>query len=157
MAKQGSDLHTNALAQTIAYEFLRRGWLPAQIQRIRDTYLLRRNAMVEAIAEYFPAGVQYTRPQGGLFMWVTLPGDVDTVALLKEAVQHQVAFVPGRPFFVDGGGRNTMRLSFASVPPERRFAKGSDGWARWSRHTSFDGMARWSTINRIVDPSLLVR
>ena len=118
MAKQGSDLHTNALAQTIAYEFLRRGWLPAQIQRIRDTYLERCNAMCEAIAEYLPADVRYTKPEGGLFLWVTIPGDIDTVELLKEAVQHKVAFVPGSPFFVEGSGRNTLRLSFASVPPE---------------------------------------
>ncbi|MBC7236828.1 MAG: PLP-dependent aminotransferase family protein, partial [Chloroflexi bacterium] len=66
MAKQGNDLHTNALAQTMAYEFMRRGWLPAQVQRIRDTYLERRNAMCDAIAEFFPPDVHYTRPEGGL-------------------------------------------------------------------------------------------
>jgi 2-aminoadipate transaminase len=118
MAKQGSDLQTNALAQTMAYEFMRRGWLPAQIQRIRETYLARRNAMCEAIASYFPQDVQYTQPEGGLFLWVTLPGQIDTIQLAKEAIQeHKVAFVPGSPFFVDGGGQNTLRLSFASVPP----------------------------------------
>jgi 2-aminoadipate transaminase len=118
MAKQGSDLHSNALAQTMAYEFLRRGWLPDQVQRIRETYLTRRNAMCEAIAAYFPPSVRYTRPQGGLFLWVILPEGFDTVALLSEAVARKVAFVPGKPFFVDGSGANTMRLSFASVPPE---------------------------------------
>ncbi len=118
MAKQGSDLHTNALAQTMAYEFLRRGWLPAQIQRIRATYLARRNAMYEAIAEYFPSGIRHTHPQGGLFLWVELPEQLNAVELLKEAVERKVAFVPGSPFFVDGRGHNTLRLSFASVPPE---------------------------------------
>lgn len=118
MAKQGSDLHTNALAQTMAYEFMRRGWLPAQIQRIRDTYLQRRNAMYEAIEAYFPQGIQHTHPQGGLFLWVTLPEELDAVELLKDAVKQHVAFVPGGPFFVDGRGKNTLRLSFASVPPE---------------------------------------
>jgi len=118
MAKQGADVHTNGLAQTIAYEFMRRGWLPAQIQRIRETYLERRNAMYQAIATHFPEGVQHTHPQGGLFLWVTLPDRIDAVSLAKEAAKQNVAFVPGSPFFVDGGGKNTMRLSFASVPPE---------------------------------------
>jgi 2-aminoadipate transaminase len=118
MAKQGADLHTNTLAQVMADEFIRRGWLPAQVQRIRDTYLERRNAMVEAIAQYFPQEIEYTRPQGGLFFWVKLPDKVDTVELLKEAVKLKVAFVPGKPFFVDGQGRSTLRLSFASVPPQ---------------------------------------
>jgi len=118
MAKQGSDLQTNALAQTIAYEFMRRGLLPDQIRRIRDTYLERRNAMCEAIAEYLPSEVRYTRPEGGLFLWVILPEQIDTVELLKEAVQHKVAFVPGGPFYVDGGGKNTLRLSYATVPPD---------------------------------------
>ena len=117
MAKQGADLHSNALAQTMALEFLRRGWLPAQVQRIRDTYLERRNAMYEAIADYFPPEVRHTHPQGGLFLWVTLPEGMDAVKLLKAAAAHQVAFVPGAPFFVDGSGQNTLRLSFASVPP----------------------------------------
>ncbi|MHB0858614.1 MAG: aminotransferase-like domain-containing protein [Anaerolineae bacterium] len=118
MAKQGADLHSNALAQTMALEFLRRGLLPAQIERIRSTYLERRTAMIEALEEYLPAEAHFTRPEGGLFLWVTLPGDIDTVELLPEAVAQQVAFVPGAPFFVQGGGRNTMRLTFASVPPD---------------------------------------
>ncbi|MHB1295853.1 MAG: aminotransferase-like domain-containing protein [Anaerolineae bacterium] len=118
MAKQGADLHSNALAQTIALEFLRRGLLPPQIERIRSTYLERRTAMIEALEEHMPAGTHFTRPEGGLFLWVSLPGDIDTVALLPEAVAQQVAFVPGAPFFVDGGGRNTLRLTFASVSPD---------------------------------------
>lgn len=118
MAKQGADLHTNALAQAMVLEFMRRGWLPDQIQRIRDTYLQRRDAMCSAIQAYFPADAQYTRPEGGLFLWVTLPQEVDTVALLSEAAERKVAFVPGSPFFVDGSGKNTLRLSFASVSPE---------------------------------------
>ncbi|HHX65285.1 MAG TPA: aminotransferase class I/II-fold pyridoxal phosphate-dependent enzyme, partial [Chloroflexi bacterium] len=118
MAKQGADLHSNALSQAMACEFMRRGLLPAQVQRIRDTYLERRNAMCEAIAEFFPPDVRYTQPDGGLFLWVTLPEKLDGIELLKEATRHKVAFVPGAPFFVDGAGHNTMRLSFACVPPE---------------------------------------
>ena len=118
MAKQGADLHSNALAQTMALEFVGRGWLPAQVQRIRDTYLERRNAMYEAIEAFFPAEVSHTHPEGGLFLWVTLPEGMDAVELLQDAAKRQVAFVPGAPFFVDGSGQNTLRLSFASVPPD---------------------------------------
>ena len=118
MAKQGADLHSNTLAQTIALEFLRRGWLPPQVQRIRDTYLARRNAMCEAIAEFFPQKVRYTQPEGGLFLWITLPEGMSAVSLLPEAAKQKVAFVPGAPFFADGGGENTLRLSFACMPPE---------------------------------------
>jgi 2-aminoadipate transaminase len=118
MAKQGADLHTNSLGQTIAYEFIRRGWLPGQIRRIRETYRQRRDAMCEAIAAHFPEQVRYTRPQGGLFLWVTLPDQIDAVDLLEDAAKLNVAFVPGSPFFVDGSGTNTLRLCFASVPPQ---------------------------------------
>jgi len=117
MAKQGADLHTNALSQTIAYEFLRRGWMPAQVQRIRNTYLERCNAMHEAIADFFPKNVHCTHPQGGLFLWVQLPEGADAIDLLQEAAKQNVAFVPGSPFFVDGTGQNTLRLCFASCPP----------------------------------------
>jgi 2-aminoadipate transaminase len=118
MAKQGADLHTNALSQTIAYEFLRRGWLPEQIQRIRETYRVRRQAMIEAIEQYFPKEIYFSRPQGGLFLWVALPPEIDTLAMLPEAIEQKVAYVPGYPFHVTETGRNTMRLSFASVRPE---------------------------------------
>ena len=119
MAKQGADLHTNALSQVIAYEFLRRGWLPEQIERIRETYRVRRQAMLAAIETYLPKGIYYSRPEGGLFLWVELPKQIDTVALLAEAVEPQVAFVPGGPFYITPEGRNTMRLTFASVEPAR--------------------------------------
>jgi len=118
MAKQGADLMTNSLAQEIAAEFVSRGWLPAQVQRIRDTYRIRRDAMCEAIDEFFPQEVTYYTPEGGLFLWVTLPAGLDAMALLPEAVAQNVTYVPGQPFYVDGRGANTLRLSFASVPPE---------------------------------------
>lgn len=118
MAKQGADLHTNSLAQAMASEFIRRGWLPAQMERIRDTYRQRRDVMYEAIAAHFPEGVRHTHPEGGLFLWVILPEGMDAVELLKEAAERKVAFVPGAPFYVDGSGQNTMRLSFACVPPD---------------------------------------
>ncbi len=118
MAKQGADLHTNALAQSMASEFIRRGWMPAQIERIRETYRVRRQAMLQAIEAYFPSGIYYSRPEGGLFMWVELPGEVETIPLLPKAVEQQVAFVPGKPFYITDAGDSTMRLSFASIQPE---------------------------------------
>ena len=118
MAKQGADLMTGSLSQEIAAEFIRRGWLPGQVARIRDTYRLRRDAMCAAIDDFFPSEASYYRPEGGLFLWVTLPEGLDATALLAEAAVHQVAYVPGQPFFVDGRGTNTLRMSFASVPPE---------------------------------------
>ncbi len=118
MAKQGVDLHTNGLSQMIAYEFMRRDWLGPQVERIRQTYLRRCDAMCEAIDQYFPSSARYVRPDGGLFLWVTLPESIDTAEMLKDAAARKVAFVPGAPFFVDGGGSNTFRMTFASVPAE---------------------------------------
>jgi len=119
MAKQGADLHSSALGQAMADEFVRRGWLPAQVERIRRTYLERRNAMVSAIEQYLPAGVTCTRPQGGLFLWITLPEGMEAVSLLSKAAQRKVAFVPGGPFHVDGRGQNTLRVSYATMQPEQ--------------------------------------
>jgi 2-aminoadipate transaminase len=118
MAKQSADLHTSALAQMVAYEFKHRGWLPAQIERICRTYRRRRDAMCEAIAEFFPEGVTHTCPEGGLFLWIDLPETVDAMALLDEGRRFKVAFVPGLPFYADGQGSHSIRLSFASVPPD---------------------------------------
>lgn len=118
MAKQGADLMTNSLAQEIAAEFMRRGWLAPQVARIRDTYRVRRDAMCAAIAEFFPAEAAYYTPEGGLFLFVTLPEGLDATAMLPEAMAHNVAYVPGQPFYVDGRGANTLRLSFASVSPD---------------------------------------
>jgi 2-aminoadipate transaminase len=118
MAKQGADLHSNTLSQMIAYEFLRRDWLDDQVERIRDTYSGRCDAMCEAIEAHFPPEAHYVRPEGGLFLWVTLPEGLDTAAMLVDAAAHKVAFVPGAPFYVQGGGHNCFRMTFASVPAD---------------------------------------
>ena len=118
MAKQGADLHSSTLSQMIAYEFLRRDWLDDQVERIRRTYSARCDAMCEAIETHFPPEAHYVRPEGGLFLWVTLPVGLDTAAMLADAAAHKVAFVPGAPFFVEGGGENAFRMTFASVPAD---------------------------------------
>ncbi len=115
-AKQGTDLHTSSFDQMVAYEVGRGGFIDRHVQHIREVYDQRRQIMLIALATAFPdpsAGVRWTHPQGGLFLWVQMPEWMDTAELLKEAVKEKVAFVPGTPFFPNGGGHNTMRLNFS--------------------------------------------
>jgi len=117
-AKQGADLHTPTFNQMIAYETARGGFLDKHIVEIQRVYGERRNIMLAALAENFPPGVKWTRPQGGMFLWVTLPEGMDAAELLPKAVERKVAFVPGGPFHPNGGGENTMRLNFSNASPE---------------------------------------
>ena len=118
LAKQGADLHTNSFGQVMVYEYCRRGLLQPHIEEIIATYRERRDAMLAALERHFPEGVRWTKPEGGLFLWVILPEGVDSVELLKEAVEEKVAFVPGTAFYADGTGHNTLRLTFATASPE---------------------------------------
>jgi 2-aminoadipate transaminase len=117
LAKQGADLHTATLNQMIAYELLSSGFLEEHIPLIRKLYCERRDVMLAALSAYFPETARWTRPQGGLFLWVTLPEGVDTTLLFKEALEQRVTFVPGTAFHANGGGANMMRLSFSNVTP----------------------------------------
>jgi 2-aminoadipate transaminase len=116
--KQGADLHTSTFCQFVAYEVARSGFLDRHVRRIRAVYGERRNAMLASLARHFPPDVRWTRPQGGLFLWVTLPRGFDSSALLTEALKEKVAFVPGAPFFPLGGGERTMRLNFSYAAPD---------------------------------------
>lgn len=118
-AKQGADLHTNTFSQMVAYEVIRDGFLEKHVREIRDVYRQRRDAMLAAMEEYFPEEVSWTRPQGGLFLWVKLPEAVDSQELLEKALQEKVAFVPGTAFYADGRGRDAMRLTFATCSTEK--------------------------------------
>ena len=117
-AKQGADLHTPTLTQMIIAELVDEV-LPRQVEVVKAAYKARAQDMLARMAEHFPAGVTHTTPQGGMFLWVTLPEAIDTAALLAQAVERQVAFVPGTPFFANGGGHNTMRLSYSCANPEQ--------------------------------------
>jgi len=119
LAKQGTDLHTDNLAQQAVHDFVRHNDIDQHIVRIRDVYRMRRDTMLAAMERYFPPSCAWTRPAGGLFTWVTLPESVNAAALLREAVGQKVAFVPGVGFFTDGSGTNTMRLNFSHAGPER--------------------------------------
>lgn len=119
MAKQGVDLHTATFNQMIAYELTRDGLLEQHVPVIRALYRERRDAMLAALEEYFPDNVTWTRPEGGLFLWVTVPAGIDTAQLLEDALAYRIAFVPGATFHANGGGENTMRLSFSNVNQEQ--------------------------------------
>jgi 2-aminoadipate transaminase len=116
--KQGADLHTSTFAQMVAYETARGGFLDRHVRRLRDAYRARRDAMLAALARHLPPGVRWTRPQGGLFLWVTLPSTLDAATVLAEALAAKVAFVPGASFHARGGGAATMRLNFSYCTPE---------------------------------------
>jgi 2-aminoadipate transaminase len=118
-AKQGMDLHTSTFVQMVVYEAVMDGFLKEHVRRIRDVYRTRRDVMLAAMGHYFPSEITWTRPQGGLFLWVTLPKKLDSVAILEKAVANKVAFVPGSAFFPDGGTQNTMRLNFSNAQPEQ--------------------------------------
>ncbi len=117
-AKQGADLHSPTLNQMIAYEVARDGFLDEYAKTIRAVYQERLEVMMAAMEEHFPDGVKWTKPEGGMFLWVTLPDGMDAEELLPKAVERKVAFVPGRPFHPDGSGKNTMRVNFSNATTE---------------------------------------
>lgn len=117
-AKQGTDLHTATFNQMVAYEVSRGGFLDQHIKRIRDVYRERRDMMLEAMDRSFPAEVDWTQPEGGLFLWGVLPEWMNSAEVLRSAIEEKVAFVPGAPFYPCGGGHNTMRLNFSNATPE---------------------------------------
>jgi 2-aminoadipate transaminase len=117
-AKQGADLHTSTFSQIVAHEVASGGFLDQHVKTIRQIYRQRRDAMLRALEAHFPDGVTWTRPQGGLFLWVRFPEGMDAADILRVAVTQKVAFVPGQPFFPDGSGANTARLNFSYATPE---------------------------------------
>jgi 2-aminoadipate transaminase len=117
--KQGADLHTSTFCQLVAYETSRSGFLDRHVRRLRAVYGERRDVMLRALAESFPADARWTRPHGGLFLWVTLPPGMDSRELLRRALDHDVAFVPGDTFFPALGGSRTLRLNFSYCEPAR--------------------------------------
>jgi 2-aminoadipate transaminase len=117
-AKQGADLHTAVFNQMIALEVGQHGYLDKHVLKIIEVYRVRRDVMLDALEEHMPKDVTWTRPEGGLFLWVTVPPQINTANLMIEAVQQKVAFVPGESFFPCGGGTNTMRMNFSYSTPE---------------------------------------
>jgi len=119
IGKQGTDVHSSNLSQRIVLELMRRGILARHIPKICAQYGMKRDVMLSALAEHLPAQVSWTKPAGGLFIWVTLPQKYSVTKLLERAVEEKVAFIPGIPFFLDGSGDNCMRLNFSNASPEQ--------------------------------------
>jgi len=117
-AKQATDLCTSKLTQHLAAQYMLRFGLESHLDEIRPIYRAKRNAMVAALEKHMPEGVTWTKPEGGLFVWVRLPQGIDATEMLEDAIAHKVAYVPGTSSFVDHGGRNTLRLAFSLATPE---------------------------------------
>lgn len=123
-AKQGMDLHTSSFVQMMAHEVVKEGSLtdgffPKHVRRIRDVYKERRDVMLSTMVRQFPPGITWTWPEGGLFLWVTLPEWMDATAVLPKAIERKVAFVPGTAFYANGGGNNHFRLNFSNAQPKQ--------------------------------------
>jgi 2-aminoadipate transaminase len=119
--KQSTDLHTSTFTQHVAYEVVRDGFLDEHVKFIRKLYRERRDVMLQALTKFFPPEVRWTRPQGGLFLWVTLPQTLDSHKILETAVTQRVAFVPGNSFYANPVGPvdHHMRLNFSNATPEQ--------------------------------------
>ncbi|MGA7568620.1 MAG: PLP-dependent aminotransferase family protein [Terriglobales bacterium] len=124
--KQGADLHTSTFNQVVAYEVARDGFLDKHVKLIRQVYRERRDVMLQSLKEFFPPEVTWTHPQGGLFLWVTLPAGLDMQAIFNSALEQKVAFVPGDSFYAKDGAGNDghegsrhMRLNFSNAAPEQ--------------------------------------
>jgi len=118
LGKQAADLCSPAMTQYIAYEFVSRGWLDDYVNVVRREYPKKKNAMISALEQYFPAGASWINPQGGLFVWVKAPESVDTAAMFREAVSAKVAYVMGIAFYPRRNDNCHMRLSFSGADPE---------------------------------------
>lgn len=116
-AKQAADLHTPGFNQRVAYEVIRTGLLDTHLPRVRALYKAQRDAMRSALDKHLPPGCRFNVPAGGMFFWVELPEGLDAVALLPQAVEAGMAYVPGAPFYCDAPRANTLRLSFVTVAP----------------------------------------
>jgi 2-aminoadipate transaminase len=116
--KQASDLHSNYFTQRIVYQYLHKNPVDEHIQQIRNLYKKKRDIMIDMMNKYFPPEIHYTHPEGGMFIWVTLPEGISSMELFEMALKENVAFVPGQAFFVDGSGNNTMRLNFTNSDDE---------------------------------------
>nr|WP_210388049.1 PLP-dependent aminotransferase family protein [Ciceribacter sp. L1K22] len=113
LMKQAADLHSSTINQ-IAITHVAERHFPEQVAKIKSAYSARRDAMLKALEKYMPAGTTWTKPEGGMFVWVTLPEGMDGAELLARSVEtEKVAFVPGQAFFADRSGTNTLRLSFS--------------------------------------------
>jgi len=119
VAKQASDLHSNYLSQRIVSRYLEENDLDAHIARIRSAYCSQAECMIASIQEEMPSDVRWTEPRGGMFVWITLPEGSSSMDVFSHALKKGVAVLPGIPFYVDGGGTDTIRLNFSNSNPDQ--------------------------------------
>jgi 2-aminoadipate transaminase len=119
IAKQGADLCANMLVQFVAEEYLRSDLIDKQIVKIRKMYKKKRDIMLDALEKHFPDGSSWTKPDGGMFIWATLPKDIDTREMFPDALKEKVVYVNGAAFCTDGSGRNCMRLNFSNTDDDK--------------------------------------
>src|ERR687888_408551 len=118
LGKQAADLCTSTLSQLMVQAYFANGRWRDYVESLTDIYRARRDTMLDALADHFPPQAEWTRPGGGLFIWATLPDFIDTTDLLARALRDNVAFVPGEQAYLDGRGRNAMRLNFSNQDEE---------------------------------------
>jgi len=119
IAKQAADLHTNYFSQQVILQYLQDNSIDVHIEKISQFYAARKEAMIQAIKQYFPASVTVAESEGGMFLWLTLPAEVSAMALFDQAIKQKVAFVPGKPFYIgDDITENTLRLSYVTMDEE---------------------------------------
>jgi 2-aminoadipate transaminase len=116
-AKQAADLHTPGFNQRVVHEVIRNGFLDSHIPSIRALYKANRDAMAEALQAFLPPGCEWQSPQGGMFFWIRLPAGLDAMALLPQAVEAGIAYVPGAAFYAHQPDARTLRLSFVTLTP----------------------------------------
>jgi len=118
IGKQAADLCSSSMSQHFVAAYFNSGAWPEYVRSLTEIYRRRRDVMLDALAEHFPREAEWTLPQGGLFIWATLPDYIDTTDLLARALSDDVAFVPGRAAYLDGRGGSSMRLNFSGVPED---------------------------------------
>jgi 2-aminoadipate transaminase len=119
LLKQGVDLQCNTIAQMEISKYLDLYDIDAHIEEIRELYRKRRNLALQTMERTFPDDIVFTKPNGGLFIWVELPVSIDARKVLKKSLEQNVAFVPGGAFFPNGGHENTFRINFSNMPEDR--------------------------------------
>lgn len=118
IVKQGADLQCSSIAQREVNQFMEMNDIEAHIEKIKKVYSGRKNLMIETMKKEFPASTTFTNPDGGLFTWATFPKEIDAAELLKKALEQKVAFVPGEPFYPNGGNANHCRLNYSCMNEE---------------------------------------
>ncbi|MBD5488934.1 MAG: PLP-dependent aminotransferase family protein [Lachnospiraceae bacterium] len=118
VAKEACDLHTNIFSQYLIWDYLTNNDLDMHIAKIKVLYQKQAQAMMDAMDRYFPSTVKYTKPHGGMFLWITLPKGVSAMSLFPRALEKKVAFVPGDPFYIGIENANTMRLNYTNADCE---------------------------------------